>query len=452
MAIPKEYQNRSVYHFTHVDNLPGILKHGLLSTNEKKRLGIKHTAIAYTEIQSRRSSMSVPCGCGGAVHDYVPLYFCHRTPMLLAVVLNKIADQQLIIHFEFPISIMNQYPCVFTDASANTSIPPNFYDDSNDLTQLNWDIIKSRKWKMPSGALTQARQAELLIHRKIDLSCVTNIIVWNDSIKEEVLSYYGDANVAPPTVGHNEYHYYYHPDDNNESIATGPYFIKEEYKKIIERIMPALNKASSPTFVDLFDMLEAGLRKNLGCLSETKELIGLDTDNSMHSEDVGKHTLHVVSELLKLSEYEILNRTDKLLVEIAAYLHDIGKGPKSRWAKNRGKQKVDHDHPIKALPMLFRILTEEIGTMKSRSAKVICKLVCYHDLIGYITARGRKIGELIDIVEDERELDMLIALSKADTRAVNPAWVDDDAIDRIRTKVKESLKFKQTNNLGRPKK
>jgi hypothetical protein len=33
MAIPKEHQGRFVYHFTHIDNLPRILKDGFISNS-----------------------------------------------------------------------------------------------------------------------------------------------------------------------------------------------------------------------------------------------------------------------------------------------------------------------------------------------------------------------------------------------------------------------------------
>jgi len=114
MSIPNKFKYRSVYHFTHIENLPSILEHGLLSTNEMDRRGLSHNVIAYSGIQDRRADMDVTCGMGGKVHDYVPLYFCIRSPMLLAVVNNKIADEQCIIYLEFPISIMDKYPFVFT--------------------------------------------------------------------------------------------------------------------------------------------------------------------------------------------------------------------------------------------------------------------------------------------------------------------------------------------------
>lgn len=103
MTIPKDYENRSLYHFTHIDNLESILKHGLLSKNEKIKIGLIHRDISYEEIQERRFSTKVTCGNCGCVHDYVPFYFCRRSPMLFAVVNNKIADQKFIIYLEFPI-------------------------------------------------------------------------------------------------------------------------------------------------------------------------------------------------------------------------------------------------------------------------------------------------------------------------------------------------------------
>lgn len=443
MTIPKDYQNRYVYHFTHVDNLPGILKHGLLSTNEKVRLGLKHIAIAYTDIQSRRACMAVSCGCGGVVHDYVPLYFCKRSSMLLAVVNGKIADQQLIIYFEFPISIINQYQWVITDASANTGIPPNFYNNEDNLSKLKWTHIDSLSWSMPSERAKQARQAELLIHKQIPITSASRVIVWNKTIREYVLEEYKNAKMPEPHIGYDNIHYYIDfYDSGKHSIVTGPVLIRKAYMKTLENLIPEINNAASPQFNRLSNMLEEGLRKDFGCLPETTEIIGLETDNGTHKEDVGKHTLSVVKNLLELPEYESLIKIDKLLVEVSAYLHDIGKGPKSRWIENKGKQKVDPDHPIKALPMLERILTEDVETITERSAKVICKLVCYHDIIGDIIGKGRRIEELIDVVEDERELNMLIALGKADMLAINTVWANDDIIDDIRTQVKGAIASK----------
>jgi HD superfamily phosphodiesterase len=161
----------------------------------------------------------------------------------------------------------------------------------------------------------------------------------------------------------------------------------------------------------------------MNCLPETAEIIGLKTDNPGHQEDVGSHTRRVVSEWRGSKEFSKLDVVDKVLVEDAAYLHDIGKGPKKRWRFNDGVQKVDPDHPVNGLLMLKRILTEEVAPLPKRSVGLICKLVCYHDLVGDIVAKGRREEELKQIVCDEHELDMLIAISKADMKAINPSWL-----------------------------
>ena len=89
--------------------------------------------------------------------------------------------------------------------------------------------------------------------------------------------------------------------------------------------------------------------------------------------------------------------------------------------------------------MVQRILTLEVADMKRRSARLICKLVCYHDLVGDILGRGRDEEQLMEIVDDVRELDMLNALTKADVLVVHPAWWDDQAAAQLRARIVSRL-------------
>jgi hypothetical protein len=72
--------------------------------------------------------------------------------------------------------------------------------------------------------------------------------------------------------------------------------------------------------------------------------------------------------------------------------------------------------------MLVRVLTEEVRELDADEARILVKLVCYHDLVGHILGKGRHAEQLEKIADSERELDMLIALGLADTRAANPYW------------------------------
>jgi hypothetical protein len=76
---------RFLFHITHEKNIPGVLARGLCSKNEARRLNLKYHSIADETIQDRRSTKAVPVGPGGTLHDYVPLFFAARPPMLYAV-------------------------------------------------------------------------------------------------------------------------------------------------------------------------------------------------------------------------------------------------------------------------------------------------------------------------------------------------------------------------------
>jgi len=449
MPIPPEYAERPLYHFTHFNNLTKILEQGaLISPNEMQRRGINCKDIAYEDIQDRRSMMEVPCGYGGFVHDYVPLYFCKRSPMLHAVIYKKIADEQLIIYLEFPIHVLEQYPSVFTNASANTYYPPTFYDDTSELVKLDWDAIDTWKWGSQHDTgptpVRQKKQAEALIHNMLPLDSLSKIVVMNSYLMRKVEEILKENGIPIPSINIGGFDYYFLT--NYAVPVKGPYSIYQNYQRILKNIVNSMGQATSPKFANLNELRNA-LRNGLECLEETSELIGLESHDEMHFDDIGTHTCSVVYELMETSEYETMNTNDKLLTEIAAYFHDIGKGPKSRWESSGGIQKVDPNHPVRALTMLQRIFTEEIGAMKKKSAKVICKLVCYHDLVGDIIGKGRRVEELEKVANTECELNMLIAIAKADMRSINPDWVDDDKINQLHDKVIQKLN-EPVNNDG----
>lgn len=89
MAISNIHKGKYIFHFTDLRNLDSIVKNALLSTNEKKRLGIKHHNIANQTIQARRDEMDVTVEPGGKIHDYVPFYFSSINPMLLSLLNHK---------------------------------------------------------------------------------------------------------------------------------------------------------------------------------------------------------------------------------------------------------------------------------------------------------------------------------------------------------------------------
>jgi len=426
-TIPPEHQNRYFYHFTHIENLESILNNGLLSTNKKNSLGLEHKNIANESIQHRRHEMDVACSPYGKVHDYVPFYLTTTNPMLLSLVNNKNIDQPLMIFFAIPIHKILENGVVFTDASANTSAPPNFYNTFNDLEKLDWDAVDKTGWGSSSSDERHKRMAEVLVHQEVPLDWITSIIVYNKKIKDLVIEQFDNSDVTIPDITYqpfNERYLYFTKfffnNRKNETLVTGPYMLKSKFDTLVNKISDNRQTIVNPKFQNIESAI-TNIKNNFCVIEELEGIYQLETTNEMHNENVSDHTLRVVGSLDVLNGYySNLSGSDKQIAKFSAYLHDIGKGPKSKWED--GRQRAYADHPADTIPMLERILTEDFEELSEYEIRKICLLVVYHDLIGDIIEKGRSQKELIDLIEDENELNMLIAISLADAFAIKPAW------------------------------
>jgi hypothetical protein len=452
MSIPTKYSGKYFFHFTHLNNLDSIVKHGILCTNKKETLGIQHLDVASESIQERRSNMDVTCDPRGKVHDYVPCYFCSNNPMFLSLVNSKNIDQQMMLFFAFKIDKLLTKNVVFTDASANTVIPPKFYNNPIDLAKLDWPAIESLKWSPRTDDERHKRMAEVLFLERIPINLIDSIIVWNDSIKNKVVKIFSDNKVIPPSISftpfESKYHFYFTKfmiGQGNDSLITGPFFLKQGYKNAIKTIIEKRSVIDSNSKF-LFGNIEDAIQKidtNFCSIEEMEGIFQLQTKNEIHFENVSDHTQKVVQKLVSSKYYQDLKEKDRNILKLSAYLHDIGKGPKSRWKD--GIQPAYPDHPADAPEMLERILVEDFKDISEYEIKKICLLVTYHDLIGEIIGKGRDIQQLIDIIDDQKTLEMLAALNLADVSAISRLWKDEynDGIEDVKNKVLEKINMKK---------
>ena len=287
--------------------------------------------------------MAVPCGPGGCVHDYVPFYFGSSSPMLLGVVNAKNVDQYDILYFEFSIALANRPDAVFTNASANTAIPPGFFSDPADLKQLDWAVIDCLKWGNINDDFRHRRMAELLVQGRVPVTRAARCVVWNDAVKRRVEHI---VNGAPfPPIDFEDWSrrrlVQEFRERGEQQHRARPRRIACIFSQACDYVENCVEEhAGTATFRNLKRLLE-GLRANFGCLPHTAELVGLRSENGIHKRTVDIHTQEVVERLLTLPEYQALDDKRKMLVEIAAYLHDIGKGPRflmgQKWRPAEGR-------------------------------------------------------------------------------------------------------------------
>src|SRR5690625_3615100 len=90
-------ENVLLYHITHISNLESIIKQGSLWSHAQiKEHTIHYIDVANHDIQSRRERTKIPVGAGGYLHNYVPFYFAPRSPMLYALKMQPIPQDDIV--------------------------------------------------------------------------------------------------------------------------------------------------------------------------------------------------------------------------------------------------------------------------------------------------------------------------------------------------------------------
>ena len=222
-----------------------------------------------------------------------------------------------------------------------------------------------------------------------------SFIVFNKIAKREVKKVYKSFGIECPPVSYDWFNNrpffftkFFLKEREKETLVIGPIQLRQSYLSLVNRIIEEReeNDYESPRFKDVENAL-LEIEHNFCVVPELNGIYGLETDNKVHKETVSEHTLNVVSNVKKTRFYNRLSEKWQNVVLLAAYLHDIGKGPKEKWGN--GIQRAYPDHPADAIDMLNRILTEDIEDISDKEVKRVCLLVDYHDLLGDVIGRGR---------------------------------------------------------------
>lgn len=434
--------NKYFYHFTHLDNLDSILKNGLLCTNRKEQLNISHYNVANKDIQGRRSEMDVSCDniSYGKVHDFVPFYFSTKNPMQLAIINQKKIDQPELIFLGVETSLIQEKSLIFTDSSANGLTPPKFYKDVQHLTKLDWKIINSYSWRF-SDEERHKRMAEVLIS-DFKFEYVNHIVVFNDTYKTKVNQILEDNQIInkpkiefEPVCGKRFYFTkFFLKDRENEDLVTGPKRLKYTFDTLTNDIIENRKTINHYNYKSISGLLSA-LENDFCSIEETKGIYNLETKNDVHSNTVSDHTLEVVKNLKENVFFKKQSSVNQEILLLSAYLHDIGKGPHSKWQD--GKQPAYNDHPYDSLLYTQRILTEDIEELTNEEIRLINLLVGYHDILGDLCRDFRNTIELKNIISSPNDLNLLYILSQADILSIREDWYKNliSKFDAIKNKV-----------------
>lgn len=176
-----------IYHITDVENLPGILNEGGLHSDAVMAQR-NPTVIGYNHIKERRlTQITVPCCNNRFVGEFVPFYFCPRSPMLFTINQGRTGRspgcQKTIIHLvsNVGVAVALGQDWAISDGNAG-AFHTSFDTDIRALEYLNWPAIRARSWQ----GRTHEKSAELLVADFFSWNCIRQIGCHNTQVAKEV--------------------------------------------------------------------------------------------------------------------------------------------------------------------------------------------------------------------------------------------------------------------------
>jgi O-acetyl-ADP-ribose deacetylase (regulator of RNase III) len=176
------FEVKSLYYITHIDNLNSILSQGILSHKAVEDSGMQYTAVYDKEIVSNRKMKYTPSG--KSLWEYSNVYFQARNPMLYRVVLEKGAKDIAVIAL-YPQVLQSSGAYITDGNAANTMTDFYQYKDGIKVISGMWDTIQGEWWNSLDGSKRKI-MAECLIPSVISPDSIHSIYVANYSNAEKV--------------------------------------------------------------------------------------------------------------------------------------------------------------------------------------------------------------------------------------------------------------------------
>jgi hypothetical protein len=197
-----------IYHITDVANLQGILDDGGLNADAVMATR-NPTIIGYDHIKQRRlKEISVEC-CGNRfVGEFVPFYFCPRSPMLFTINLGKTGRppgcQNNILHLvacvAFGASLGREW--AISDGNAG-AFHTSFYSTLEALEALDWTAIRATDWR----GKTHQKSAEFLVADFFPWLGVTKIVCHNSAVRARVQELIRNQQHQPVVEANKNWYY-----------------------------------------------------------------------------------------------------------------------------------------------------------------------------------------------------------------------------------------------------
>lgn len=199
-----------IYHITHVDNLPNILRDGVLwSDAQLNARGGPASPIGMGSIKERRLRLPVKCHPGDSVGDYVPFYFCPRSIMLYLIhcanhpELTYRGGEEPILHLQLDLHETIEWAeteerrWAFSLSNAG-AVYTEFRAQIGDLGEIDWDAVAATDFR--PAKVKEGKQAEFLVHESVPWTLVRQIGACSAAVQRQAQRTLSGAGHQPPVT------------------------------------------------------------------------------------------------------------------------------------------------------------------------------------------------------------------------------------------------------------
>ncbi|MBA3704457.1 MAG: DUF4433 domain-containing protein [Bacteroidetes bacterium] len=202
-----------LYRITHYQNIPHILRNGIV-TSGSNNANPSFVNIGDNSLIQIRKDKTVIITPGGYLSEYIPFYFGAHSPMLLQIITGNQGvtkrPQGDIVYLISSLSKIEEIGCsyIFSDGHAWDGMS-TLYNNPSDLNKVDWNIVKDKNWKNDDDNFDRKRrkQAELLVHNHVPITCIEYIVVYDDIKLKFVQNEISKAGLSVP-VHISTKHYY----------------------------------------------------------------------------------------------------------------------------------------------------------------------------------------------------------------------------------------------------
>lgn len=180
------------FRITHIDNIPHILKNGLVKADSPLH-DDNYVPIGDPQIIGLRGDMEVK---GYRIGDYIPFYLGPRSPMLYVIqhgyngVQRVEPDKIVYCVIRLDDLINNNIDCIFTDGHAVSFLSSFYPKDKLSLINeiVKYDDVYSSQWNSDEDLdLKRRKEAELLIKNDLPAQFLRGFVVYNNRAKEVLI-------------------------------------------------------------------------------------------------------------------------------------------------------------------------------------------------------------------------------------------------------------------------